>query len=152
MPKAISTRLVAILWWFFVLIFISSYTANLTAFLTVSRMDAPINNAEDLSKQSRIPYGTLAKGSTRAFFKVTQPVFPPADTAIVVWQCMFCFNVSFDQGGEVNRPKLFLFDYWFGSLNAKTLAKTFDERCVKHCYTVTELHTRSRHNSLQLYG
>ncbi|XP_052810419.1 glutamate receptor ionotropic, kainate 2-like isoform X2 [Mya arenaria] len=69
MPKAMSTRMVAILWWFFVLIFISSYTANLTAFLTVSRMEVSIKNADDLSKQSNIMYGTLKSGSTRGFFQ-----------------------------------------------------------------------------------
>ena len=45
------------------------YTANLAAFLTVKRMDSPINNAEDLSKQMTIEYGTKADGSTASFFK-----------------------------------------------------------------------------------
>lgn len=36
-PRAASTRLVAGVWWFFTLILISSYTANLAAFLTVER-------------------------------------------------------------------------------------------------------------------
>ena len=35
LPRAISTRMVAGMWWFFTLIMISSYTANLAAFLTV---------------------------------------------------------------------------------------------------------------------
>lgn len=70
MPKAVSTRTVAILWWFFVLILVSSYTANLAAFLTMSRMAAAIESADDLSKQNQIPYGTLQSGSTRNFFKV----------------------------------------------------------------------------------
>ena len=30
------------MWWFFTLIMISSYTANLAAFLTVERMESPI--------------------------------------------------------------------------------------------------------------
>ena len=50
-PKAASTRIVGGIWWFFTLIIISSYTANLAAFLTVERMITPIENAEDLSKQ-----------------------------------------------------------------------------------------------------
>jgi hypothetical protein len=40
--SAFSTRMVAGLWWFFTLIMISSYTANLAAFLTVERMESPI--------------------------------------------------------------------------------------------------------------
>ncbi|KAJ8289261.1 hypothetical protein COCON_G00019200 [Conger conger] len=41
MPKALSTRIIGGIWWFFTLIIISSYTANLAAFLTVERMESP---------------------------------------------------------------------------------------------------------------
>merc|ERR1719228_1083659 len=67
-PKAISTRMVAGMWWFFTLIMISSYTANLAAFLTSSKMASPINSAEDLAKQTKIKYGTYCCGSTKNFF------------------------------------------------------------------------------------
>lgn len=70
MPKALSTRIVGGIWWFFTLIIISSYTANLAAFLTVERMDAPIDSADDLAKQTRIEYGAVRDGSTMTFFKV----------------------------------------------------------------------------------
>ena len=66
--RAISTRMVAGMWWFFTLIMISSYTANLAAFLTAAKMEAPINSAEDLTKQTKIKYGTYCCGSTNAFF------------------------------------------------------------------------------------
>uniref|UniRef100_A0AAZ3RHI7 Glutamate receptor n=1 Tax=Oncorhynchus tshawytscha TaxID=74940 RepID=A0AAZ3RHI7_ONCTS len=69
MPKAYSTRIVGGIWWFFTLIIISSYTANLAAFLTVERMDAPIDSADDLAKQTRIEYGSVRDGSTMTFFK-----------------------------------------------------------------------------------
>ena len=62
--------MIAALWWFFTLIMISSYTANLAAFLTVERMEAPIESSEDLAKQTKIKYGCLESGSTRAFFRV----------------------------------------------------------------------------------
>ena len=68
--RAFSTRMIAALWWFFTLIMISSYTANLAAFLTVERMESPIESAEDLAKQTKIKYGCLESGSTRAFFRV----------------------------------------------------------------------------------
>ncbi|XP_076672008.1 glutamate receptor ionotropic, kainate 2 isoform X4 [Andrena cerasifolii] len=68
-PKATSTRLVGGIWWFFTLIIISSYTANLAAFLTVERMITPIENAEDLAGQTDIAYGTLDSGSTMTFFR-----------------------------------------------------------------------------------
>jgi hypothetical protein len=69
-PRALSTRLVAGMWWFFTLIMISSYTANLAAFLTVERMVADITSAEDLVKQTKIKYGTYKGGSTQKFFEV----------------------------------------------------------------------------------
>ncbi|KAJ6638984.1 Glutamate receptor ionotropic, kainate 2 [Pseudolycoriella hygida] len=69
LPRAISTRLTAGLWWFFALIVISSYTANLAAFLTMERMDESIESAEDLAKQSTIKYGAVIGGSTLAFFQ-----------------------------------------------------------------------------------
>ncbi|KAJ3589895.1 hypothetical protein NHX12_010736 [Muraenolepis orangiensis] len=69
MPKALSTRILGGIWWFFTLIIISSYTANLAAFLTVERMDAPIDSADDLAKQTRIEYGAVRDGSTMTFFK-----------------------------------------------------------------------------------
>jgi glutamate receptor 1 len=57
-------------WWFFTLIIISTYTANLAAFLTVERMLTPIESADDLVKQTEIQYGTLDAGSTKDFFRV----------------------------------------------------------------------------------
>jgi len=65
-----SGRIVGSVWWFFTLIIISSYTANLAAFLTVERMQNPIESAEDLAKQTEIKYGTIDSGSTKDFFRV----------------------------------------------------------------------------------
>lgn len=70
MPKALSTRIVGGIWWFFTLIIISSYTANLAAFLTVERMESPIDSADDLAKQTKILYGVVEDGATMTFFKV----------------------------------------------------------------------------------
>jgi hypothetical protein len=67
----VSTRALASVWSFFTLIMVSSYTANLAAFLTVSRMDTPITNAEDLAMQTRVAYGCSKGGSTRKFFRVS---------------------------------------------------------------------------------
>ena len=49
---------------------ISSYTANLAAFLTVERMESPISSVEDLAAQTKIKYGSVGSGSTLAFFRV----------------------------------------------------------------------------------
>lgn len=69
LPKAASSRVALSFWFFFALIVISSYTANLAAFLTSSRMGVDIKSAEDLAKQSKIQYGAVAGGSTSQFFK-----------------------------------------------------------------------------------
>ncbi|GIY87265.1 glutamate receptor ionotropic, kainate 2 [Caerostris darwini] len=69
LPRAVSTRMVASSWWFFTLIMISSYTANLAAFLTAQRMSSPIESAADLAKQTTIQYGSVKDGSTMNFFK-----------------------------------------------------------------------------------
>ncbi|CAH1961045.1 unnamed protein product [Acanthoscelides obtectus] len=69
--RGISTRLVAAMWWFFVLIMIACYTANMTAFLTMERMGPTIESAEDLAAQNKIKYGCVKGGSTASFFKDT---------------------------------------------------------------------------------
>ncbi|XP_044011018.1 glutamate receptor ionotropic, kainate 2 isoform X4 [Aphidius gifuensis] len=81
-PKATSTRIVGGIWWFFTLIIISSYTANLAAFLTVERMITPIESAADLAEQTEISYGTLEGGSTMTFFR---------DSKIGIYQKMWRF-------------------------------------------------------------
>ncbi|XP_023035438.1 glutamate receptor ionotropic, kainate 2 isoform X3 [Drosophila willistoni] len=69
-PKAYSTRAVAASWWFFTLILVSSYTANLAAFLTVESLVTPINDADDLSEnKGGVKYGAKNGGSTFTFFR-----------------------------------------------------------------------------------
>nr|CAH8873534.1 unnamed protein product [Trichobilharzia regenti] len=75
-PHATSTRLLTGVWWFFALIIIATYTANLAAFLTVENMKSPIESAEDLANQEKIKYGTLKSGSSRDFFRTSSlPTF-----------------------------------------------------------------------------
>ena len=71
--RSMSGRIVGSVWWFFTLILISSYTANLAAFLTAERMQSPIESAEDLAKQTDIKYGTVDSGSSKDFFRVRTP-------------------------------------------------------------------------------
>ena len=84
-PRSVSGRIVGSVWWFFTLIIISSYTANLAAFLTVERMSSPIESAEDLAKQTDIRYGTLRRGSTSQFFETSK---------YSVYQRMWAFMAS----------------------------------------------------------
>ncbi|CAF1098489.1 unnamed protein product [Rotaria sordida] len=68
-PRSISGRLVASVWWYFSMILVSSYTANWAAFLTVGRMVTSIESVEDLARQREIKYGVVRGGATQAFFE-----------------------------------------------------------------------------------
>lgn len=71
-PTGLSTRLLTGFWWFFTLIMVSSYTANLAAFLTNEVKELPFSNVEELVKRSEklgISYGAKKGGATYAFFK-----------------------------------------------------------------------------------
>lgn len=64
--------MIASIWWFFCLIMVSSYTANLAAFLTVETVVIPFSNVEELARKKTIAYGAKDPGSTLNFFKVSQ--------------------------------------------------------------------------------
>lgn len=52
---------------------VSSYTANLAAFLTTETKELPFSNVEELVKRADslgIQYGAKAEGATEGFFKV----------------------------------------------------------------------------------
>ncbi|XP_016977534.1 glutamate receptor ionotropic, kainate 2 [Drosophila rhopaloa] len=72
-PKALSTRTISAIWWFFTLIMVSSYTANLAAFLTIENPTSPINSVEDLAdNKGEVQYGAKRTGSTRNFFLTSE--------------------------------------------------------------------------------
>ncbi|CAJ0598689.1 unnamed protein product [Cylicocyclus nassatus] len=84
LPKALSGRIASSAWWFFTLIIVSSYTANLAAFLTLEKMTPPIESVEDLANQNKILYGVVKGGSTAAFFEdSTVPLYKK------MWDFMF---------------------------------------------------------------
>ncbi|XP_017001091.1 glutamate receptor ionotropic, kainate 2 [Drosophila takahashii] len=72
-PKALSTRTISAIWWFFTLIMVSSYTANLAAFLTIENPTSPINSVKDLAENKEdVQYGAKRTGSTRNFFSTSE--------------------------------------------------------------------------------
>lgn len=76
--SSVSTRLLASVWWFFTLIIVSSYTANLAAFLTVEQNQEIFKDVHGLADQSPdapvfVKYGAKAGGATEGFFKVNRP-------------------------------------------------------------------------------
>lgn len=64
-----SGRLVAATWWMFGFIMIATYTANLAAFLTVSRLDQPIESLDDLAEQFKTKYAPQQSTSTETYFR-----------------------------------------------------------------------------------
>ncbi|XP_046833822.1 glutamate receptor ionotropic, kainate 2-like isoform X3 [Vespa crabro] len=68
-PIGFSTRMMAGCWWFFCLIIVSSYTANLAACLAIAVNIPSFTNVEELAKQKVIKYGAKSGGSTFEFFK-----------------------------------------------------------------------------------
>ena len=77
----IVSRFAACFWFFFALIMIASYTANLAAFLTVETLERPIESVKDLAEQNEIFYGAVNGGSTAGFFaKSTDEVYQKINT------------------------------------------------------------------------
>ncbi|XP_053400246.1 glutamate receptor 1-like isoform X2 [Mercenaria mercenaria] len=70
-PSTLPGRILTSSWWFFALILISSYTANLAAFLTVKKINTPIKTVTDLASQTKIKYGTVQSSGIMSFFKNT---------------------------------------------------------------------------------
>ncbi|KAK2579603.1 hypothetical protein KPH14_010896 [Odynerus spinipes] len=75
-PIGFSTRMMAGCWWFFCLIIVSSYTANLAACLAIAANIPPFDNVEELAKQKTIKYGAKSGGSTFEFFKLFERIMP----------------------------------------------------------------------------
>ncbi|XP_019626670.1 PREDICTED: glutamate receptor ionotropic, delta-2-like [Branchiostoma belcheri] len=62
--RHVSRKILAGVWWVFAFFLLSSYTAELAAILTVTRMEKnTISSLEDLSSQTDLPYGTVAQSS-----------------------------------------------------------------------------------------
>ncbi|XP_034489043.1 glutamate receptor ionotropic, kainate 2, partial [Drosophila innubila] len=76
-PKALSTRTISAIWWFFTLIMVSSYTANLAAFLTIENPTSSIDSVKDLADNvDDVQYGAKKSGSTRNFFLTSEePIY-----------------------------------------------------------------------------
>ncbi|XP_053706864.1 glutamate receptor ionotropic, delta-1-like isoform X4 [Synchiropus splendidus] len=66
---SVALRIVMGTWWLFTLIVCSSYTANLAAYLTVSRMDHAIRSFQDLSRQMDVDYGTVRDSAVFDYFR-----------------------------------------------------------------------------------
>uniref|UniRef100_A0A8C1CZ50 Glutamate receptor n=1 Tax=Cyprinus carpio carpio TaxID=630221 RepID=A0A8C1CZ50_CYPCA len=89
-------------WWLFTLIVCSSYTANLAAYLTVSRMDNAVRTFQDLSKQTELSYGTVRDSAVFEYFRVkgTNPLEQDS-TFAELWRTI---NKNQGQDNSVTSP------------------------------------------------
>ncbi|KOX78574.1 Glutamate receptor, ionotropic kainate 1 [Melipona quadrifasciata] len=67
-PKALSSRTLVAAYWLFVVLMLATFTANLAAFLTVERMQSPVQSLEQLARQSRINYTVVANSGQHQYF------------------------------------------------------------------------------------
>ncbi|KAJ8936674.1 hypothetical protein NQ318_023141 [Aromia moschata] len=67
-PKALSGRTLVAAYWLFVVLMLATFTANLAAFLTVERMQAPVQSLEQLARQSRINYTVVKDSEVHQYF------------------------------------------------------------------------------------
>ncbi|XP_077522313.1 ionotropic receptor 25a [Amblyomma americanum] len=103
-PRNLSGRLVAATWWLFGFIIIASYTANLAAFLTVSRLDSPIESLDDLAKQYKIKYAPQKDTSSMTYFERMAYI---ESKFYDIWK-----NMSLDDTlSDEERAKLAVWDY-----------------------------------------
>ncbi|XP_050678788.1 ionotropic receptor 25a isoform X1 [Leptidea sinapis] len=103
-PKNLSGRLLAATWWLFGFIIIASYTANLAAFLTVSRLDTPIESLDDLSKQYKIQYAPLNGSGSMTYFERM------ANIEVKFYEIWKDMSLN-DSLSDVERAKLAVWDY-----------------------------------------
>ncbi|XP_045135403.1 ionotropic receptor 25a-like isoform X2 [Portunus trituberculatus] len=67
-PKALSGRTLVAAYWLFVVLMLATFTANLAAFLTVERMQSPVQSLEALARQAKINFTTVKGSSTFEYF------------------------------------------------------------------------------------
>ncbi|KAG7328713.1 hypothetical protein KOW79_008657 [Hemibagrus wyckioides] len=67
---SVSVRIALGSWWLFTLIVCSSYTANLTVYLTTHRLDNTVRSLQDLAQQSGVNYGTVRESAVFEYFKM----------------------------------------------------------------------------------
>ncbi|KAF7998303.1 hypothetical protein HCN44_009701 [Aphidius gifuensis] len=103
-PKNLSGRLVAATWWLFGFIIIASYTANLAAFLTVSRLESPIESLDDLSKQYKVTYAPIKPSEAYTYFERMSNI---ESRFYEIWKDM-SLN---DSLSDIERAKLAVWDY-----------------------------------------
>ncbi|XP_043918921.1 probable glutamate receptor [Protopterus annectens] len=71
-PKALSTRIIAVVWWLFTIVLVTAYIASFAALLNTKTQQPSIQTFDDLLKQKTLAFETLRESSTYNFFKTSK--------------------------------------------------------------------------------
>ncbi|CAN2388233.1 Eukaryotic homologues of bacterial periplasmic substrate binding proteins [Pristimantis euphronides] len=76
-PKSVSARIIAVIWWLFSITLLATYVASFALYVNNAKDQTPnIQNFDDLLKQNKLEFGTMANSSTFNFFKYSKnPTF-----------------------------------------------------------------------------
>ncbi|XP_041363768.1 ionotropic receptor 25a-like [Gigantopelta aegis] len=84
-PRSIPARILVAGFWFFSIVIMSTFTANLAAFLTVSRMGASISSLNELASQSDVRFSVVKETSIMNYFKRMAAI---EDNFYTIWKDM----------------------------------------------------------------
>ena len=76
MPKAMSTRFIVLVWWLFVVVILATYSGNLIAFLTVTKVTLPVSSLSDVAAQSNYKFGTVKSSALWNLFETSKTGAP----------------------------------------------------------------------------
>lgn len=101
-----SNRLLVAGFWFFCELVMASYTANLAAFLTASRLVTSIDSLEDLVSQSVVNYSVISGSSGETYFKRMADI---EDNFYTLWR-----EMSYASSPDSTVTKYAVWDYPLG--------------------------------------
>ena len=122
-PRPSSQRILTAGFLFFVLITVSSYTANMAAFLTTNSLEKQIQSLEELVERSDYQCGTVTDSATMNFFKDSSKSLYQD-----VWRKMM--KEGLVRNSEEGRERVrgggyaFIFDYMINSYSELTSCDT----------------------------
>ncbi|XP_052064515.1 glutamate receptor 4-like [Mytilus californianus] len=123
-PRPSSQRILTAGFTFFVLITVSTYTANMAAFLTKVNLDQPVETLIELAERTNIQVGTINNSATMRFLESSED-----STYKTIWKRVLESNglvTNSSQGrqrsGEGNFA--FIYDYLINSYFEKNYCKT----------------------------
>ncbi|XP_033323073.2 ionotropic receptor 25a [Megalopta genalis] len=103
-PKNISGKVAATCWWVFGFVIVAAYGANLAAYVTLGRLEKDVGSLEDLGKQYRISYSTVADSAAHGYFRAMKKT---EEMLFGVWR-----RITLDENTpEWNRSQYAVWDY-----------------------------------------